>query len=63
LTVTIDQLFLMIEENDKVQYKVLRIINSLLNYGGRVTDSKDERYIKTAVCNFINHNMINFDKN
>jgi len=47
LTVTRDQLYLMLEETNKVEFKVLRFNASVINYGGRVTDDKDERFIMT----------------
>jgi len=50
---------MMIEESDELQYKVVRILASVINYGGRVTDDKDERFIKTLVKRFINADMNN----
>jgi len=48
----------MLEENDNPQYKVLRILTSVINYGGRVTDDKDERFIRTLIKRFLAPEMI-----
>jgi len=48
---------MMINDSDTIQYKVLRTYAAVLNYGGRVTDDKDERFIKTLVNRFLNPGM------
>ena len=53
LVVTRKQLKLFIERYDVVPYKVLNILGAEINYGGRVTDSKDVRLIKTILETFI----------
>jgi dynein heavy chain len=56
--VTKDQLLIMIEDSDYIQYKVLEILAAKINYGGRVTDDKDERFIQTFVRKFLNPEML-----
>lgn len=52
------QLKIFIEEYDLVPFKVLNIIGAEINYGGRVTDDKDVRLIKTILATFINENVL-----
>jgi dynein heavy chain len=35
-------------------YKVINFLGAEINYGGRVTDDKDVRLIKTILKNYIN---------
>lgn len=58
LFVTKDQLKMMIDEQDSLQYTVIRILAAVINYGGRVTDDKDERFIRTLVNRFLNPEMM-----
>jgi len=47
----------------KVQYKVIRFLLATINYGGRITDDKDERFIKSFVTTFITPELVkNRDK-
>lgn len=43
------QLKIFIEEYEVVPFKVLNYIGAEINYGGRVTDDKDVRLIKTIL--------------
>jgi len=43
------QLKIFIEDYEQVPYKVLNYIGAEINYGGRVTDDKDVRLIKTIL--------------
>jgi len=58
LFVTKDQLRMMIDEQDSLQYTVIRILAAVINYGGRVTDDKDERFIRTLVNRFLDPEMM-----
>jgi len=51
----------MLEETNKVEFKVLRFNASVINYGGRVTDDKDERFIMTFANRFINEAMMSIE--
>jgi len=47
------QLKLFLDEYDQVPYKVLNYLGAEINYGGRVTDDKDVRLIKTILQTYI----------
>lgn len=49
LMVSRRQLKIFIEDYEQVPYKVLNYIGAEINYGGRVTDDKDVRLIKTIL--------------
>lgn len=53
LMVSRRQLKIFIEEYDKVPFQVLNYIGAEINYGGRVTDDKDVRLIKTILETYI----------
>ena len=42
------------EDYEEVPYKVLNKVGAQINYGGRVTDDKDERLIRTILETYIN---------
>lgn len=52
------QLKIFIEEYEIVPYKVLNYIGAEINYGGRVTDDKDVRLIKTILELYMNSNIM-----
>lgn len=52
------QLKIFIEEYELVPYKVLNYIGAEINYGGRVTDDKDVRLIKTILETYMNEDML-----
>lgn len=47
------------DEYDHVPYKVLNYLGSEINYGGRVTDDKDVRLIKTILETYIRPEALN----
>jgi len=53
LMVSRRQLKIFIEEYEKVPFQVLNYIGAEINYGGRVTDDKDVRLIKTILETYI----------
>lgn len=48
------QLKLFLDEYSVIPYKVLNYLGAEINYGGRVTDDKDVRLIKTILKKYIN---------
>lgn len=44
---------MLLDEYEEVPYKVLNYLGSEINYGGRVTDDKDVRLIKTILRTYI----------
>ena len=52
------QLKMLLDEYDIVPYKVINFLGSEINYGGRVTDDKDVRLIKTILKNYINNDVM-----
>ena len=49
LTVCRRQLRMLLDEYAEVPFKVLNFLGAEINYGGRVTDDKDVRLIKTIL--------------
>ena len=58
LDVCLQQLKLFLNEYDFVPYQVLNFLGAEINYGGRVTDDKDVRLIKTILETYINENIM-----
>lgn len=58
LTVCKKQLKMLLDEYDVVPYKVINFLGAEINYGGRVTDDKDVRLIKTILKNYINSDVM-----
>lgn len=52
------QLTFCIDDQDEIPFKVIRTLGSVINYGGRVTDDKDERFIRTLIKYYIHPDMI-----
>lgn len=46
------------DDYETIPYKVLNYLGSEINYGGRVTDDKDVRLIKTILRKYINENIL-----
>lgn len=42
-----------VEEQPEVPYETLRYLMAVINYGGRITDDKDERCIMAILMNFM----------
>jgi len=47
-----------LDEYQVIPYKVLNYLGAEINYGGRVTDDKDVRLIKTILKKYINEDMM-----
>ena len=52
------KLKIFIEEYEVVPFKVLNYIGASINYGGRVTDDKDVRLIKTILFTYMNKDVL-----
>jgi len=52
------QLKMLLEEYNDIPYKVLNFLGAEINYGGRVTDDKDVRLIKTILKLYINKDSL-----
>lgn len=48
---------MLLDEYKDVPYKVINFLGAEINYGGRVTDDKDVRLIKTILQGFINREV------
>lgn len=48
------QLRMLLDEYTVIPYKVLNFLGAEINYGGRVTDDKDVRLIKTIITVYLN---------
>lgn len=53
LMVSRKQLKIFVEDYEEVPYKVLNYVGAEVNYGGRVTDDKDGRLIRTILQTYI----------
>lgn len=49
---------MLLDDYDVVPYKVIQFLGAEINYGGRVTDDKDVRLIKTILKNYINNDVM-----
>lgn len=49
---------MLLDQYDNVPYKVINFLGAEINYGGRVTDDKDVRLIKTILKNYINGDVM-----
>jgi len=54
LSVCQKQLRMLLNEYEQIPYKVLNFLGAEINYGGRVTDDKDVRLIKTILKTYMN---------
>lgn len=58
LTVCRKQLRIFVEDYEEVPYKVLNYVGAEVNYGGRVTDDKDQRLIRTILQTYVNPDVL-----
>ena len=56
------QLKNFLEEYDDVPYKVLNYLVAEINYGGRVTDDKDQRLIQTILLTYLCDKTLQFNE-
>lgn len=49
---------IFLDTTDEVPFKVLNYLGAEVNYGGRVTDDKDIRLIKSILRRFINPEIL-----
>lgn len=49
---------MLLDEYQKIPYKVINFLGAEINYGGRVTDDKDVRLIKSILKVYINSEVI-----
>lgn len=52
------QLKLFLDEYQEIPFKVLNYLGAEINYGGRVTDDKDVRLIKTILRQYIQEGIL-----
>jgi dynein heavy chain len=52
---------MLLDEYDIVPYKVLNYLGAEINYGGRVTDDKDVRLIKTILTKYVTPDIFKQD--
>lgn len=57
--VCMKQLKLFLDDYEIIPYKVLNYLGAEINYGGRVTDDKDVRLIKTILTKYIDAGIMN----
>ena len=55
------QLKNFLEEYDEVPYKVLNYLVAEINYGGRVTDDKDQRLIQTILLTYLTDKTLQYN--
>jgi dynein heavy chain len=63
LSISLDQLKLFVDEYNEIPYRMLNYCVGECNYGGRVTDDKDRRCIKTILSFFYTENEDIMDDN
>lgn len=52
------QLGIFLDDYDKIDFTVLNYLGSEINYGGRVTDDKDIRLIKSILNRFVHEDVL-----
>ncbi len=58
LRISVRQLKMFLDENDKIPFEALKYLISECNYGGRVTDDKDRRLITTLLADYFNEELL-----
>lgn len=53
------QLKIFLDNYDQIPFKVLNTLGAEINYGGRVTDDKDVRLIKSILARFVQADVLN----
>jgi dynein heavy chain len=56
------QIKIFLEEYENIPYQVLDYLIGDINYGGRVTDDKDQRLIKTILNTYLNEKIFQYSK-
>mmetsp|Transcript_9537 Transcript_9537/g.9129 ORF Transcript_9537/g.9129 Transcript_9537/m.9129 type:complete len:332 (+) Transcript_9537:4201-5196(+) len=56
--VCVKQLKIFLDDYEEIPFKVLNFLGAEINYGGRVTDDKDERLISNILKRYINPNIL-----
>lgn len=59
--VNLMQVKLLVDEYEETPFKVLQVLFTDINYGGRVTDDRDRRLMSSLVLNFVNPHSIEAD--
>ena len=49
---------MLLDEYADIPYKVLNYLGAEINYGGRVTDDKDVKLIKSILINYMNPEIL-----
>jgi dynein heavy chain len=62
-SISCKQIKMMLDQYDLDQFKALNYLIGECNYGGRVTDDKDRRYLLCILADFLNHNVFDADYN
>jgi len=58
LSANLKQLKIFLDEYEDIPFKVLHFLGAVINYGGRVTDDKDERLINTILEVYIKPDIL-----
>ena len=58
LRISVRQLKMFSDENDKIPFPALKYLIAECNYGGRVTDDKDRRLIVTLLSDYFNDKVL-----
>jgi len=61
MSISVKQTKMMLDEYEEDQFKALNYLIGECNYGGRVTDDKDRRYLLCALSDFYNPFVYNDD--
>jgi dynein heavy chain len=61
LIVSRKQLKNFLEEYEIIPYKVLNYLGAEINYGGRITDDKDQRLIRSIFSSYLNPSVLEYE--
>jgi len=59
--VNLMQVKMLVDEYDETPFKVLQVLFTDINYGGRVTDDRDRTLMSALVLNFVNDDVVKGD--